>query len=442
MIAGSGANFSDVVYQNCLNKSASFNYTSPDQCANRYGGHGYVIQYNFTALHVAPLFQALADEAIIRQATNNDQFRIKVTIAPLPVTNYEEGLGASEDSFYLFVLVVISFPIIAGAFGAFIVTERESKAKHLQTVAGVEPAAYWISSLLWDTLNYQIPLWLTIALFFIFKMETLTTTDNDVFPAILTLLFLYGPAAAAYTYCLSFAFTSPSVCTMVSIISGFLVGLAGPLAIFIMQILSADPTAPSSKLENAASIVTWVLRFNPTFCLGKGLFFVLNLDSVGFIEGKQGAINAWTKPVLLLEVVFLGVHIVGYLILAILLDMWSTNPAMMSIGKQVINIISFKWLCPSHDAGDTQYETPDDSDVIREEERVLSGGANGDLIVISQLMKVYDNGKKAVDNVSLGIPHGTCFGLLGINGAFRRSVSFVCFCVMKKRETRETTKER
>jgi ABC-type multidrug transport system ATPase subunit len=51
---------------------------------------------------------------------------------------------------------------------------------------------------------------------------------------------------------------------------------------------------------------------------------------------------------------------------------------------------------------------------------VLSGGANNDLIVLSQLTKQYDDGKLAVNNISFGIPPGECFGLLGINGTLRR----------------------
>ena len=61
----------------------------------------------------------------------------------------------------------------------------------------------------------------------------------------------------------------------------------------------------------------------------------------------------------------------------------------------------------------------DDEDVIAENERVESGNADNDLIVLDKLSKVYHNGKRAVNQMSLGIPPGECFGLLGINGAGR-----------------------
>jgi ABC-type uncharacterized transport system ATPase subunit len=58
----------------------------------------------------------------------------------------------------------------------------------------------------------------------------------------------------------------------------------------------------------------------------------------------------------------------------------------------------------------------DDQDVIAEQDRVLCGQANDDLIVMDQLTKVWPPHKVAVNHMSLGIPPGQCFGLLGING--------------------------
>lgn len=111
-----------------------------------------------------------------------------------------------------------SFPFIAGTFATFVVMERESKAKHLQTVAGVNPVAYWLSTYIWDILNYQIPLWITVILMFVFDVTALTTTTRGVVGGIIVLLMLYGPASAGFAYCVSFMFQSPSMCNLVIII--------------------------------------------------------------------------------------------------------------------------------------------------------------------------------------------------------------------------------
>lgn len=56
--------------------------------------------------------------------------------------------------------------------------------------------------------------------------------------------------------------------------------------------------------------------------------------------------------------------------------------------------------------------------MLAEQQLVHSGKADEDRIVIRNLSKVYDNGKVAVDSLSIGIAPGECFGLLGINGEF------------------------
>lgn len=123
--------------------------------------------------------------------------------------------------------VVVSFPFIGGSFASFVVSEKSSKSKHLQFVAGVEPLTYWISTFLWDTINYQIPLWIVVALMFIFDIDILTTDSRNVFSGILAILFLFGPALAGFTYCASFAFTSASMCTVCVVSSGFFFGMGG-----------------------------------------------------------------------------------------------------------------------------------------------------------------------------------------------------------------------
>jgi ABC-2 family transporter protein len=117
-----------------------------------------------------------------------------------------------------------------------VVAERESKAKHLQTVAGVEPSAYWISTFLWDVVNYQVPLWITVVLMFAFDIESLTTSARGIVSGVIVTLFLYGPAAASFSHCVSFAFESATMCNMFVIIFGFLIGMGGTITVAFLHI--------------------------------------------------------------------------------------------------------------------------------------------------------------------------------------------------------------
>ena len=182
----------------------------------------------------------------------------------------------------------------------------------------------------------------------------------------------------------------------------------GHAAVFILRLIGQNPYDYRENLVLAAQIVEWIGRFFPTFCLGKGLLFAFNIDFLELLYGKK--LNAFDPEVMLYEVIFLAIECVAYTALAIFLDRLSGNPEAMLFLQRV-------FCCRRPSELSAIAETPDDDDVITEQERILKGEANEDSIVISELTKVYPNGKVAVNRLSLGIAPGEVFGLLGINGA-------------------------
>lgn len=93
------------------------------------------------------------------------------------------------------------------------------------------------------------------------------------------------------------------------------------------------------------------------------------------------------------------------------------SPRVISRWRKAIRILSLQCF-RSQEVIDAVNTIPDDDDVLAEQQLVHSGKADTDRIAIRNLSKVYDNGKVAVDNLSIGIAPGECFGLLGINGEF------------------------
>lgn len=90
------------------------------------------------------------------------------------------------------------------------------------------------------------------------------------------------------------------------------------------MILAVDPRDPKPNLSHAALVLTWILRFTPPFCLGKGLFNAINIELFLYLEGDD-TLTAWTEPILLYEVYFLLGQSIVFPILAILLDNWSVR---------------------------------------------------------------------------------------------------------------------
>lgn len=54
----------------------------------------------------------------------------------------------------IFVIIAMSF--VPASFVVFLVTERASKAKHLQFVSGVDPVIYWLSNYVWDVVSVLV----------------------------------------------------------------------------------------------------------------------------------------------------------------------------------------------------------------------------------------------------------------------------------------------
>ena len=67
----------------------------------------------------------------------------------------------------------------------------------------------------------------------------------------------------------------------------------------------------------------------------------------------------------------------------------------------------------------------EDNDVAAERQRIINTSvsqlATTDAVILRQLTKFYKNRFLAVDRLSVGIPGGECFGLLGVNGAGKTS---------------------
>ena len=196
-------------------------------CKQAFRGVGYTISTNVTSLHSSILFGAVADEILLNNELQNNAktedkdkiISITPILQPLPLTRREESYSAGQDQFLAWFVVIFRFPFITGSFGTFIVAERMNKAKHLQTVAGVETVVYWFSSYLWVVVNYQFSLWTVIALMFATGVDVFTSSDRDVFSGTLASLILFGPAAAGFTYITTFAFKNPSICIFLLFVS-------------------------------------------------------------------------------------------------------------------------------------------------------------------------------------------------------------------------------
>ncbi|XP_042371438.1 phospholipid-transporting ATPase ABCA1 [Plectropomus leopardus] len=298
------------------------------------------------------------------------------------------------------ICVIFAMSFVPASFVLFLIEERVSKAKHLQFVSGVKPVLYWLANFTWDMLNYTVPATMVVLIFICFQQKSYVSETN--LPALVLLLLLYGWSITPLMYPASFVFTVPSTAYVVLTSINLFIGINGSIATFVLELFVDE------HLNEVNRILKKVFLIFPHFCLGRGLIDMAKNQAMADAFQRLG-----TKQTLdPLQWDFVGKNLfamaaegVIFFIFTILLQYkffinfrpWWTEPQMPHLG-------------------------PEDEDVARERERVISGKAQSDILTMIDLSKVYKSGKKpAVDRLCLGIPRGECFGLLGVNGAGKTS---------------------
>eukprot|EP00475_Leptophrys_vorax_P007273 TRINITY_DN14602_c0_g3_i1.p1 TRINITY_DN14602_c0_g3~~TRINITY_DN14602_c0_g3_i1.p1 ORF type:complete len:523 (-),score=106.60 TRINITY_DN14602_c0_g3_i1:113-1681(-) len=156
-------------------------------------------------------------------------------------------------------------------------------------------------------------------------------------------------------------------------------------------------------------------RLFPSFNLGEGL---INLSSLSLMDTlKDTSRHPLDWDVVGLNLVYLSVESVGYLLLVLIRDSGLFRTIYFCVQSRSEAFLRNRILGTERSGGIIDV----DQDVADERERIESNDAKGDVVVLKDLVKAFplpDGGiKHAVDHLSLGIMRDQCFGLLGVNGA-------------------------
>ncbi|XP_071811381.1 phospholipid-transporting ATPase ABCA1-like isoform X2 [Apostichopus japonicus] len=364
------------------------------------------IWYNNNGYHALPIYINVMNNLLLRSSINkSSRSAYGITLRNHPI-NYTVSQLENELMTQIFVnqfiaqFVMFGFAFVPAGFVIYIITERVNNAKHLQIVSGVNPVIYWLSTFSWDLVNFLIPMLLTIVIFFICQLDAFV--GRDVFPSLLLLFILYGWASIPMAYPLSMFFQVPS--------TGYL--SVGCLNIILGMVTVMTNFIISYQARTDEDLVLWnnilqrLFLIFPPFCLGEGL---VSLSTNHFLQqtyehyqiNKDPLPNPLEWDQLGRNLAALALEGLLFFILTLLLEynfFYKPRPLVPPVSTNNV----------------------EDDDVMDERQRVLSGGAERDLIKIENLCKVYQSGRKqllAVDRLCVGIPRGECFGFLGVNGA-------------------------
>lgn len=372
-----------------------------------------LVLVNSTGSHAGPAYINLLHNAwasMLRQNSSGaDSMPMNASSATAAISTFahpwtneadtESALDTAQG-FVTALFAVIAMCFVPGTFVVFVVRERQLKQKHQQLISGISLAAYWTTTFVWDLAMYISTSIICLVLIAAFDVEVYTGS-TEVFGGIILVFLMYGLSVIPFTYVLSFVFKEHSAAQNTLILVNLLLGAGLTIASYVLDLIE-DTQEVNEQL-------IFLYRIFPGFCLGDGLLKTATLDITNMLLEFQGddEMQVFDWDVLGANLVYMGIEFVVFSVMVVAIEV------ALAAGCH----------CKGANANYTEAKEAlytDDVDVEAERQRVESGNATEDVIVLKGVRKIYpttQGPKVAVRNLSVGIPSGECFGLLGINGA-------------------------
>lgn len=394
---------------------------------------------------------------------------------PLPFTSRQTRLLGGYLAGSMATLTFVALAFLPAGFAAGVVKEREVGAKHQQLISGVSLPAYWAAHWVFDTAAAAATCALVVVLFVAFRVEEFSAATDGRFAALCAAMGLYALAAPPQAYLLSFLFSSPSAAQSAVL----MFNLGAVLAMIVAMILMLG-VFPGSCDAYDAVIWLFRVAPGPGFLAGNSLYALAFLDirpsllancararGQTVTDAMLAPIGAFDARATGTNAAFLGATAVVAAALVLIVDTLLSQPrTRLRLREAAARAVVCCAAPPSGGGGArggreaTDEEAAVGDAVVEEEDaavaeerarvaqqyaaRTQGSGGGGDAILLHELRKVYElppprrggagclprrrgglspsppvapSEKVAVCSLSFGVPHGSVFGFLGVNGA-------------------------
>ncbi|XP_038195780.1 ATP-binding cassette sub-family A member 12 isoform X2 [Arvicola amphibius] len=331
---------------------------------------------------------------------------------PYPgVQDQEQATISSLIDILVALSILMGYSVTTASFVTYIVREHQTKAKQLQHISGIGVTCYWVTNFIYDMVFYLVPVAFSIGVIAIFKLPAFYSENN--LGAVSLLLLLFGYATFSWMYLLAGLFHETGMAFITYVCVNLFFGINSIVSLSVVYFLSKEkPNDPT--LELISETLKRIFLIFPQFCFGYGLIELSQQQAVlDFLKAYGVEYPNETFEMDKLGAMFVALVSQGtmFFLLRLLINEWLIKKLRLFFRKFVSSPIM---------------ETVDeDEDVRAERLRVESGAAEFDLVQLHRLTKTYQLIHKkiiAVNNISLGIPAGECFGLLGVNGAGKTTI--------------------
>ncbi|EDM17624.1 similar to ATP-binding cassette transporter sub-family A member 14 (predicted) [Rattus norvegicus] len=162
----------------------------------------FTFWFNNEAYHASPLSLSILDNIIFKYLSGPDA-TITVSNKPQPQP-FTKGRSEERSASGIQIVFNLLFgmSIFTSGFCLMTVTERVSKAKHIQFVSGVYTLNFWLSALLWDLIIHFVACVLLLLVFLYTDVHILL--ENYNFLDTMLILMLFGWSIIPFIYLLSF----------------------------------------------------------------------------------------------------------------------------------------------------------------------------------------------------------------------------------------------
>uniref|UniRef100_A0A8P0NG69 ATP binding cassette subfamily A member 12 n=1 Tax=Canis lupus familiaris TaxID=9615 RepID=A0A8P0NG69_CANLF len=307
--------------------------------------------------------------------------------------------------------ILMGYSVTTASFVTYVVREHQTKAKQLQHISGIGVTCYWVTNFIYDMAFYLVPVAFSIGVIAIFKLPAFYSGNN--LGAVSLLLLLFGYATFSWMYLLAGLFHETGMAFITYVCINLFFGINSIVSLSVVYFLSKEkPNDPT--LELISETLKRIFLIFPQFCFGYGLIELSQQQSVlDFLKAYGVEYPSETFEMDKLGAMFVALVSQGtmFFFLRLLINEWLIKKLRLFFRK--------------FNSSPVMETIDEDEDVRAERLRVENGAGEFDLVQLHRLTKTYQLIHKkiiAVNNISIGIPAGECFGLLGVNGAGKTTI--------------------
>ncbi|XP_054065519.1 glucosylceramide transporter ABCA12 isoform X2 [Rissa tridactyla] len=380
------------------------------------------VWYNPEGYHSLPAYLNSLNNFILRaNLPKNETSRYGIFLSAHPYPggqSQEQVMLNSLLDIIVSMSVLVGYSITTASFVLYVVKEHQTKAKQLQHISGLGMTSYWVTNFVYDLVLFMVPIGLSIGVISSFQIPAFCNNNNLL--AVFLLLLLFGYATFSWMYLLAGFFKETGMAFIVYVCVNLFFGINTIITHSVVFLLSQEKATDQGLRDLAENLRHAFLLF-PQFCFGYGLI-ELSQDQalLGFLKAygvdypdKTFELDKTTSKLF-------AMFIQGTVFFVIRLTVHDRM-----IQRVWNNILQFLFDRVHGKASLLPPAAEEDGDVQAERNRVESGKADFDVVQLQNLTKIYHLPHKrivAVKNISLGIPAGECFGLLGVNGAGKTTI--------------------